>query len=213
MKKNGRLNHAMIERLMHYYYFLSQRLEEEDGGHVTSAGIARPMHMDDTLVRKDLAAIGVRGYPRTGYRSAEVLPAIRCVLGFDEMHRAVIIGAGRLGGALASYRGFAPFGIEITGVFDIAPHKAGLIMGNCQIQPMSALARHARERKVDMAILTVPRGAVEEAADAAIRAGIRALWNFASASLEVPEGILVRNEHIALGLAELSCELARRDAG
>ncbi|NIA14666.1 MAG: redox-sensing transcriptional repressor Rex [Nitrospiraceae bacterium] len=206
---NRELKHALLERLMHYYHFLCGQPGAPTPDTVTSTEIARLVHMDDTLVRKDLAAIGVRGHPRVGFRSVEVLSAIRGVLGFDTAFESVVIGAGRLGSALASYPGFASLGMGIVGLFDNAPQKVGLTCGRHVIQPMVSLPTVVRNHGVSLAILTVPPDATQEVADQAVAAGIKAIWNFASTSLTTPDDVFVRHEHISVGLAELSYQLSR----
>lgn len=201
------LKHTLLERLVHYYYFVGEQAAHGESSAVTSTQIAELIHMDDTLVRKDLAAIGVRGYPHLGYKATEILNAIRDVLGFNRAYRAVVIGAGRLGGALASYRGFARYGMEIAGVFDADEKVVGQAVDSHAVRHMDTLPAFVRRENVALAVLTVPAGAAQEAADSAVAAGIRALWNFASASLTVPHGVFVRHEHISAGLAELSCHL------
>jgi len=204
------LKHALLERLVHYYHFLGERLDEGHDATVTSMRIASLLRTDDTLVRKDLAAIGVRGLPRVGFSSAEVLGAIRDLLGFDEAFRAVIIGAGRLGGAMASYAGFARYGLDIVALFDTDPAKIGSRSAGHIVQPFENLAEVVSRQDVSMAILTVPAAVAQEVADAAVSAGVRAIWNFATTSLHVPEDVFVRHEHISVGLAELSYHLKHR---
>jgi redox-sensing transcriptional repressor len=206
-----KLKHALLERLVHYYHFVSELEEQTPDGTVKSHQIAELVHMDDSLVRKDLAAINVRGNQYAGYRAAEILDAIRRRLGFDQTFRAVIIGAGRLGGAMAAYGGFRRYGVEIYGMFDIAPQKVGHTVAGYQIQPIVSLRMTVRRGDVRIAILTVPAEAVQEAADLAVAAGIKAIWNFASISLNVPEDVVVRHEHISVGLAELSYHLAQQN--
>jgi len=211
-KRLGRLRHALLERLVHYYYFVTEQQEHGCGDTVTSTRIARLMQMDDTLVRKDLAAIGVRGYPRVGFKCSEVADAIRKVLGFDETYRAVIIGIGWLGSAMASYRGFSRYGLEICGLFDCDPVKIGLMRDNLVVLPMERLPLVVRQQGVSMAILTVPVDAAQEVADFAVAAGVKAIWNFASTNLELAEAVLVRHEHISVGLAELGYQLKQAGA-
>ncbi len=206
--KGMALKHAPLERLMHYHHFLSGRAKEGGSETVTSTEVAELVHMDDTLVRKDLAAIGVRGYPRVGFRADDILKAIRDVLGFDHTFRAIIIGAGRLGTAMAHYQGFTPFGVEVLGLFDSAPQKTGLSVGRFQVQPMAGLPLFVRNRGVEIAILTVPATAAQEVANVAVSAGVKAIWDFATTSLKVPSGVLVRHEHISVGIAELSYYLS-----
>ncbi|HOX38534.1 MAG TPA: redox-sensing transcriptional repressor Rex [Candidatus Brocadiia bacterium] len=207
------LRHVMVERLMHYYHFIASLSNNTAGDSVTSTQIARLMHIDDSLVRKDLAEIGVRGHSGHGFRCEDVLEAIRRTLGFSKRLRAVIIGAGRLGGALASYGSFQQYGVEICGVFDIAPHKVRLMFGGYQIQPMTSLPIVVKQMGVCIAILTVPPEAAQDAANRALDAGVRGIWNFSNASLEVPEGVVVRNEHMSIGLAELGYRLRRGRMG
>jgi redox-sensing transcriptional repressor len=206
--KNKHLSHALLERLMHYYYFVGEQILAGGGRDtVTSTEIAQLIHMDDTLVRKDLASIGVRGYPRVGFKATEVLEAIRRVLGFDRTYRAVVIGAGRLGSAMASYRGFTKYGLEICSIFDKDPAKVGVRMGHLVIQPLEDLAIVVEGKKVQIAILTVPPEVAQKVVDFAVSSGIQAIWNFASTSLKAPEHVFIRHEHISIGLAELSYHL------
>ncbi len=198
------LTHALLERLIHYYHFVASQVEEQQSSTVTSAEIAKLVHTDDTLVRKDLAAIGVRGLPRVGYRSAEVLRAIHRQLGFDQPSQAVVLGAGRLGGALASYDGFDRYGLDICGVFDTDPDKVGAKVGTLTVRPIEELGEMVRRRGISIAVLTVPAEAAQRVATSAVEAGVKAIWNFASTNIVVPDGVFVRHEHIAVGLAELS---------
>ncbi|MEA3364543.1 MAG: winged-helix domain-containing protein, partial [Candidatus Hydrogenedentes bacterium] len=128
-KAKYQLGHSHLERLVHYYHFLSDRAHFDETTTVPSRQLAKLFTMDDTQVRKDLAAIGVRGVPRVGYSATEVLEAIREVLGFDKIHKAILVGAGHLGGALAAYRGFAKYGLRIVGVFDNDPERIGTTIG------------------------------------------------------------------------------------
>jgi redox-sensing transcriptional repressor len=204
------LKHALLERLVHYYHFVGQQIEDGSGKTVTSNQIAELIHTDATLVRKDLAAIGVRGHPRVGFRSAEVLSAIRDLLGFDEIYRALILGVGRLGSAMASYRGFARYGLDICALVDSDPAKVGLLWGSHVVLPMERLTDVVRGHDISVAILTVPAEGAQAAADQAVGAGIKAIWNFASTRLEVPENVFVRHEHISVGLAEISYHLRQK---
>lgn len=201
-----RLGHSHLERLVHYYHFLGEHMQPS-ARTVSSKRLADLLNMDDTQVRKDLAAIGVRGCPRVGYRSADVMSAIRDVLGFDRTYRAVLIGAGRLGGALAAYRGFVKYGLYIVALFDREPVKAGTTVGGHFVYSTDDLESVIRRNGARLAILTVPGDAAQELADRVVKAGVRAIWNFAPTTLVVPPGVVVRHEHIVVGLAELASHL------
>ncbi|MBN2311807.1 MAG: redox-sensing transcriptional repressor Rex [Candidatus Hydrogenedentes bacterium] len=207
------LRHALLERLMHYYHFLSDVTEAGLGETVTSGQVAELMHTDDTLVRKDLAAIGVRGLPNVGFKCAEVVSAIRDALGFDHPYRAVLIGVGRLGSAIASYRGFSSYGLEICGLFDKDPVKVGLVGGGLVVLPVQRLALVVAQHHASMAIICVPAEDAQEVADLAVSAGIKAIWNFAATDLVLPDDVFVRHEHISVGLAVLSYHLNQAARG
>ncbi len=210
-KPQRTLKHATLERLMHYYHYIGEQIAQQHMGTVSSSEIAKLLDTDDTVVRKDMAAIGVRGYPRVGFKADEVLAAIRDVLGFDNAYRAIIIGAGRLGSALASYPGFSRYGLRIDALLDSDTTRAGAIEGGVEVRPLDELEKIITEHNIGLAILTVPAEAAQPLADRMVNAGLRAIWNFAPTSLVVPPGVLVRHEHISVGLAELAYHLNRRD--
>ena len=209
-KAKYELGHAHLERLVHYYHFLGERVDLDETTRVSSQQLAQLLTMDDTQVRKDLAAIGVRGVPRLGYLAAEVVDAIRQVLGFDTIHRAILVGAGRLGGALAAYRGFVKYGLRIVGVFDQDPGKVGTTIGAHFIYSTTELEAVIERNNVHLAILAVPAEACQALADRLVRAGIAGIWNFGPTTLTVPSGVVVRHEHIVVGLAELAYHLQHK---
>lgn len=215
----GHLKHALLERLMHYHYFVGAKLSGRETivglpkETVASAEIAEFLKMDDTLVRKDLAAIGVRGYPRVGFRSAEVLKAIREVLGFDSTLPTAIVGCGRLGGALAAYAGFAEYGVKICAAFDDDPQKTGSSLGPVPVLPIESLEPTIEQMGIRMAILSVPPEPAQSLCDRLVAAGVEAIWNFAATTLNTPDDVVVRHEHISVGLAELAYHLKRHAAG
>jgi len=192
---------------MHYYHFLAQQKDLGGVAGVTSKQIAKVLHLDSSLVRKDLAEIGVHGYPGKGFSVLDVMDAIRMHLGLNRNLRAVIVGAGRLGGALASYRGFGKYGIEICAVFDNAPHKIELTLAGYQIQHVRELPVIVKQMGVLIGIITVPSESAQEAAHGLVDAGVKAIWNFASTDIEVPKGTVVRQEHLSVGLCALAYQI------
>jgi len=211
----SRLTRPRLERLMRYYQFLCDQscpLNSENPVRVvTSAQIAQAMERDQTLVRKDFAAIGITGQPRVGFSAVEVCSAIRRSLGFDGAYPAILIGAGHLGGALLAYPGFHLYGLSIVAAFDRDSSKVGTKVGGCTIKPLGMLKPFIRNQGIELAILTTPADEAQELATRLEESGIRAIWNFTPAKLDVPEKVFVRNEQISLGLAELAYRL--KDAG
>lgn len=208
-KAKYELGHSHLERLVHYFHFLSEQSDLRKAATVSSRELAQLLAMDDTQVRKDLAAIGVRGVPRVGYSASEVMEAIREVLGFDKIHKAILIGAGRLGGALAAYRGFVKYGLRIVGLFDDDPGKVGTTIGGHFVYSTGELETVITRNQVRLAILAVPAEACQDLADRLVRAGISGIWNFGPTTLTVPPNVVVRHEHIVVGLAELAYHLQR----
>jgi len=204
-----KLNRPTLERLLLYYHFINVHMDQNDTVTVSSAKLATFMDSDDTQVRKDLAAIGLKGRPRIGFVASEVNSKIRHTLGFDENNRAVVIGAGRLGGAIASYKEFTDYGLEIIALFDNDQQKIGLTVGDHIVQPLNRLAAIVKRRDVHLGILTVPAGAAHEVVDRLVQTGVNTIWNFSPANITPSNGGAVRNEHIAVGLAELLYHLKK----
>jgi len=199
---------SQIERLFGYYHYLTQH-RDPSGKSVSSAELADFLEIDATQVRKDLAAAGIRGRQRVGYSVKTVTRKIRSLLGLDRPRNAVIVGAGRLGGAISEYRGFTDYGIRFVAFFDRDPRKKGTKIGGKPVYECKDIPRIVRKRKVELGVITVPAHSGQEAADRLVRAGIRVIWNFAHTNLVVPGNVFVRHEHISIGIAELAYRLKR----
>ena len=192
---------------MRYYRFLSDSNIKREGPAVTSAQIASALDIDPTQVRKDLGSIGIVGMGRVGFETCEVCRSIRAALGFDQHTDAVLVGAGRLGSALLTYQGFSRYGLEIVAAFDADKKLIGRKVGDCVIKPMQALRSYVEKHDVQLAILTTPAVASQKIADRLVETGVQAIWNFSPMRLIVPQGIMVRDEHISLGYAEIAHHL------
>ena len=125
-------------------------------------------------------------------------------LGYDNVNRAVLVGAGHMGSALLSYRGFSEFGLEIVAAFDNSPSAIGKSIGGKTVLPVEKLPGLCRRLNAHIGIITVPSASAQDACNALVAGGVLAIWNFASAHLLVPEGILVHHENMAASLAALS---------
>jgi len=157
-------------------------------------------------VRKDLAMVSDGGRPKIGYLRESLIDDIEQFLGYDNTTDAVLIGAGKLGQALMGYQGFDEYGLNILAAFDSHPKMDRTEEGK-PVYNISKLASFCRANKVLMGIITVPAESAQEAADALISCGIKAIWNFAPKHLEVPSNILVQTENMATSLAVLSVHL------
>ncbi len=205
------LRKLVLERLMRYYRFLSELTAKEEVQAVTSAQIAGALDVDPTQVRKDFSSIGLVGMGRVGFDTCEVCRAIRDVLGFDQPYDAILIGAGHLGASLLAYSGFASgfsrYGMHIVAAFDKDNRRVGRTISGCTVRSMKTMTTFVKRHEIRLAILTIPAEASQELTDQLVEVGITAIWNFAPTRLTAPEGVLVRNEHISIGLSEIAYHL------
>ena len=127
-------------------------------------------------------------------------------LGYDNTTDAVLIGAGKLGQALMGYRGFDEYGLNILAAFDADPKMDKTDEGK-PVYNISKLASFCRSHKVLMGIITVPAECAQEVCDRLIQNGIKAIWNFAPCALTVPDGVILKQENLALSLAHLNSQI------
>ncbi len=198
---------SVLERLARLYFSLRRGDICEDCEWISSAIIAEHFDMDDTQIRKDLAVIGVKGRPRMGFKRQEVIDEVGGVLGLNKPNKSVVIGAGRLGGAISEYPGFKKYGVTISALFDNDPNKIGSVIGSCAVYSMDMLENEIRSNNIKLAVLTCPSSVAQEATNRLVKVGIKAIWNFSPKKIMVPEDVIVRNEHISVGLAGLTYHL------
>lgn len=177
---------------------------------ISATAIAGALGLSEIQVRKDLAAISDGGRPGVGYETSMLIDDIAHYLGYDRRVKAVLVGAGNLGRALAGYGGFVRCGLDIAAAFDSDPKLAGDKAGRSVVYPMEALPLFCREHEVQIGIITVPAKAAQEACDALAKGGVRAIWNFAPVHLNAPEGVMVQNENLVASLTVLSRRLTER---
>jgi redox-sensing transcriptional repressor len=191
----------VLERLARYHQ-IATRAAEEGLSHLSSERLAKVVGVDATMVRKDMAAVSISGRPKVGYFIGDVLTGLGSALGLTGRHDAILIGCGDLGSALARYSGFARFGLRIVGVFDTDYTKVGRTVGEHLVLPMEKCKSVTQIFGVRIAILAVPARAAQNVTDWLVIQGVAAIWNFAPVDLHVPPDVAVRNENLALGLAQ-----------
>ena len=197
---------------MRYYQFLHRLTSTQQVLSVTSAQIAEALDIDPTQVRKDFGRIGLQGMGRVGFDVCEVCRAIRIAFGFDQRHEAVLVGAGHLGGALLAYSGFARYGLHIMAAFDSDQHKIGTEIAGCTIKSTMLMKSYVESHGIRVAILTTPIDVSQELTDRLVAAGVQAIWNFTPTRLAAPPSVLVRDEHISMGLSEITYHLKQSDS-
>jgi redox-sensing transcriptional repressor len=185
------------------YHQIALRAAEAGQSQISSGPLAALLHVDDSLVRKDMARAGIPGLQKVGYPLTEVLRRLEELLGLDERNDAILIGCGHLGAAILGYAGFSTYGLKITAAFDIDYAKVGQEIAGHRVLPMEKCRSILDIFRVRIAILTVPATAAQPLTDWLVGRGIRGIWNFAPATLTVPPGVVVRHENLAIGLARL----------
>ena len=199
------ISKAVLKRLPGYLSYLKS-LPDGTATYISATSLANALGMGEVQVRKDLAMVSDGGRPKVGYLRERLMEDISQFLGYDNTTDAILIGAGKLGQALMGYKGFQEYGLNILAAFDQSPEKENP-KGKHPVYPMTKLEGYCRSHKVLMGIITVPGECAQQVCDKLIACGIKAIWNFAPAHLDVPEGILVQNENMATSLAVLSMHL------
>jgi len=200
-----KVSKSVLKRLPGYLTYLKS-LPEDGAPHISATALASALGMGEVQVRKDLAAVSDGGRPKIGYPRSQLIEDIEQFLGYDNTTDAVLIGAGKLGQALLDYKGFDEFGLNILAAFDADPQMEKTDGGK-PVYHISRLTQFCRSNKVLMGIITVPAASAQAVADQLIEGGIKAIWTFAPARLEVPANILVQYENMATSLAVLSVHL------
>lgn len=200
---------ATISRFPLYFRALTE-YHHQNIALVSSEEMAQKVGVTPSQLRKDFSYFGSLGIRGAGYDVDYLLIKIKEILGMDRKRRLAIIGAGKLGMALAGYSGLKQHGLEVAALFDTDPAKLGPTNEQLTIFPLADLAFQKERLGLEIAVLTVPKAAAQEVADLAVAAGFQALWNFAPVRLEVPAEIIVQYEDIVVGILTLSHHLARK---
>lgn len=209
MSKKRTLSRQALKRLPVYMSYLKSMDHGEDD-YISSSAVAAALDMNDVQVRKDLAAVcKSAGIPKRGFLICDLISGISDFLGYTEGKDAILVGAGNLGMALMSYRGFDNYGINIVAAFDTRPE----VIDNERIFDISRLGEICRKLNVKIGIITVPNTSAQKVCDMLVDSGILAIWNFAPTHLKAPEDILVQNENMASSLALLSNHLHEKLVG
>ena len=184
-------------------YQVTMRAGEAGFENISSAYLADFLKVDETLIRKDMSLVGIKGKPKVGYPTKQIISILEEIIGISQHTDGILIGCGSLGSALLRYSGFAKYGLRIAAAFDIDHTKVGQRIGDYLVLPIEKGKSIIETFKVQVAIFAVPAGTAQELADWVVKRGIKAIWNFAPVQLKVPKGIIVRNENLAVGLAQL----------
>ena len=202
------ISQAVISRLPRYFRYLGE-LKDQGVERISSQELSELMQVTASQIRQDFNNFGGFGQQGYGYNVKYLYDEIGKILGLDQTHNFVIIGAGNLGRALGNYLNFERRGFLFRGIFDQNPALVGMDVRGVKVRPMEELETFIRENQIDIAVLTIPKTGAVGVADRLVQNGIKAIWNFAHVDLRVPEGIQVENVHLSDSLMKLSYNLSR----
>ena len=197
------ISRAVIRRLPRYYRYLGELLEN-GVERISSNDLSKRMKVTASQIRQDLNNFG--GF---GYNVKYLYTEIGKILGLEEDHNIIIIGAGNLGQALANYAAFENRGFILKGIFDVNPRLQGVSIRGVPIRMMDDLKAFVQNNNIDIAVLTIPKEKAIEVANMLVDNGVRAIWNFAHTDLNLPDNIVVENVHLSESLMQLSYNISR----
>src|SRR5262245_29881431 len=178
---------------------------------ISSEELAKRGGTTSAQVRKDLSFFGSFGKRGLGYSVPELAGRLREILGLGREWRVIIVGAGKIGAALAQYRGFRQRGFLILAAYDANPEKVGRSLDGIQIRDIEQLEGDVAKDQPDIAVLTVPAEVAQSVVDRVVKTGIKAILNFAPTQLQAPADVTVKTVNMAMELEGLSFALTNRD--
>jgi len=205
-----RIADSTVRRLSAYLRFLED-FEARGLLTISSDELAKRGGTTSAQVRKDLSFFGSFGKRGLGYSVPELAGRLREILGLGREWRVVIVGAGKIGAALAQYRGFRQRGFSILAAYDNNPEKVGRRLDGIQIRDIADLERDISREHPDIVVLTVPGEEAQMVLDRVVKSGVKAILNFAPAQLQAPSDVAVKTVNMAMELEGLSFALTNRD--
>ncbi len=175
---------------------------------ISSEGLAKSFHLNSAQIRKDLAYFGEFGVRGVGYYVTDLCDHLTKILGLDNERRVAIVGAGRLGTALADYQGFKQSNFRVIALFDADAKKIGEKVGDIEIHDFKKFGEVAARENIDLAVIAVPANFAQGVLEQITKAGIKAVLNFAPTPLKADENTKVKTVDLTISLESLSYFLA-----
>ena len=203
------ISQAVIRRMPRYYRYLGELLDE-GVERISSNELSSRMQVTASQIRQDLNNFGGFGQQGYGYNVKYLYEEIGKILGLNEKHNIIVIGAGNLGQALANYVNFEKLGFVITALFDVNPALEGVTVRGIKIHMLDELEDYCKDHVVDIAALTMPKEKADAIANRLVNLGIQAIWNFAHVDLDlIDKDVVVENVHLSDSLMQLSYNIVK----
>jgi redox-sensing transcriptional repressor len=208
MMKVEKISELTTNRMSIYLRCLNE-LSAKGEKSVSSDGLARQFHLNSAQIRKDLAYFGEFGVRGVGYYIDDLRGQLTKILGLEKQHRIGIIGAGRLGTALADYYEFSQANFTVAALFDADENKIGQKVGDVEIFDIKNFANIVKKANIDVAVIAVPAEFAQGVLEQITEAGIKAVMNFAPIPLKVSNGVKIKTVDLTISLESLSYFLAQ----
>lgn len=205
-----RIADSTVRRLSAYLRFLED-FENRGLSTISSEELANRGGTTSAQVRKDLSFFGSFGKRGLGYSVPELAGRLREILGLGKEWRVVIVGAGKIGAALAQYRGFRHRGFNILAAYDNNAEKIGRKLEGIPVRDIEQLEHDIHRDRPDIVVLTVPGEEAQAIVDRVVKAGVKAILNFAPAQLHAPADVAIKTVNMAMELEGLSFALTNRE--
>jgi redox-sensing transcriptional repressor len=194
-----RLSLGVAARLSRYLQVLTQarKMGKET---ISSQELSDYTHVNSTQIRRDLSGFGKFGKRGVGYNVDSLVSQIRKILRTSGQHNIALFGAGHLGTAIAASDIFADHGFRIVAVFDADAEKVGTPVGPHTVRSTGELASVVEDEDIVVAVLAVPSGAAQALADELVDAGVKIIFNYSEALLQVPPEVTVHTSSPAVDL-------------
>ena len=202
---------STVRRLSLYLRFLEE-FEGRGVATVSSEALAQRGGTTSAQVRKDLSFFGSFGKRGLGYPVPELTERLREILGLGREWRVYIIGAGKIGAALAAYRGFRQRGFVVIAVYDADPAKIGRKSDGFVVRDIRTLEADVERERPDIAVIAIPADDIQPTVDRLVGAGFKAILNFAPAQVQAPADVTIRTVNMAMELEGLSFALVNRES-
>lgn len=203
MSKNDSISMSVIRRLPRYYRFLSE-LNDQNIDKISSTKLAQIMNVTASQVRQDLNCFGGFGQQGYGYSVSQLKEEIKNILGLNNDYKAILIGAGNLGKAVAMHMNFEKLGFELIACFDNNEQKVGTKINGLTVKNETELDDFCNKNHIDTAFLCIPRVCVENVLDKLYSHGIKNYWNFSHYDINARyNDTMVENVHLSDSLMTL----------
>ncbi len=201
------LSKNQIRRLPDYLTYLT-KIDEEGNKYVSALQIANALNLNSEKVKKDIQQISSTvGVPNKGREIKLLIEDIQNILGYNENHRAILVGCGQLGRALLNYSGFENLSLKIVGAFDHNPKLIGRVINDIIVYNIDDLVEVRRKLNASIGIICVPKKEAQGVAIRLVASGVEAIWNFAPTKIDVNDDVIVSNMDMAQSLASLAHRL------